>query len=308
MNTQITSPKSEGFALIEALIVTSVFVVGFVAASKIEVNMIKEKQIASQENQAMRVSNQKVEQIRNYTDLASYTGIAGSSGSSNAANTAYTNTVTVTTLTKHKKLDQTVSWTNSTGENKSLTVSNYISQNNPQYSGLLFSTSFNSTPLPAPGGSFSNSTPSSGGGSPSTATRDETVPGTSIVLTYDVNNKVIEINHEAAVSFTGSITYDTGASAPPSSVDINNVILNPQTTNSKAITCSYSGPTGYLNCYMARGWSGFIYLNGITQTNVCVSNQQPYTNLLVSVSSQSYVLTKLTSLCPARVNFLLQTL
>ena len=308
---KVNGIKKSGFALIEALIVTAVFVTGFIAASKVQVNMIKEKEIASQNNQAMRVLNQKVEQTRNYTDLAGYSGISGSTSASNAANTSYTNTVTVTTLANYKKMDQTVNWVNSSGENQSLLVSNYISQNNPQQSGLLFSSTFNSTPLPSPGGSFSNNNPVSNSGSSTPSnepTTDETVPGTNIVLTYDVNNKVIKINQQAAVSLSGTITLETGLSAPPNSVALNNVTVNPQTTNTGVITCSYSGPTGYINCYMSKGWSGYIYLGGVTNTNVCISNQQPYTNLLVSVLDQSYTLTNTSSLCPSRINFLLQTL
>lgn len=312
MNTdrnKLSCIKERGFTLIEAMVVASVLVFGFVAANKVQVNMVKAKHSATQGSQAVLLSNQEIERLRNYSNLTDYANISSGSATTSAANTSYNDTLTITTLTRYKKLDQTLSWTDSSGQSQSISLSSFINQGDPKYSGLLFSTSYNTTPLPSPGVGIS----SGGGsgtdtGSTTSTTTDVTVPGTDIVLTYDSNNQVIQINHTAAVTLSGNITVGTGGNDPGNGVSLSAVTVTPQTSNNLVVTCSYSGSTGVLSCFMARGWSGSILLGGVTGTNVCVVTAQPYTNLLTSLTNQNYALIKSNQSCPSSTSILLQSL
>lgn len=306
-HTRYVHVFQKGFALVEAMIMTSVLVFGFVAANKVQVNMIKAKQSTAQVGKAVELSTQKIEQLRNYSSLDAYTAISSGSASLTGEDASFSDSLTITTGTKYKRIDQTISWTNSNGENQSLTSSNYISQNDPKLSGLLFSSNYNSTPLPTPQGSSTPPTQDTSQ-STNTATTEVTVPGTNIVLTYDSNNRVTEINHIRAITWTGTISISTGASAPTGTVTLGAVTIVPQTTNTAAITCSYTGSTGLISCIMAQGWTGSILLGGVTQVNVCVSNQQPYTNLQRPLTNQNYLLLNTNDVCPNAYIYQLQTL
>lgn len=315
MNTkhiQLNWIKQQGFTFIESMVVASIFVFGFVAANKVQVNMIKGKQAATQGGEAVQVSAQEVERLRNFSNLTDYGAIANSSGSLNAANTTYTDALTVTTQTRYKRLDQTLTWTDANSGAQTISMASYINGADPKYSGLLFSTAYNDTPLPSPGAGASTSETSDPPASPeatsSPSTTDVTIPGTDIVVTYDQNNQVTAINHGDAVTLSGAVTVGTAADAPTNSVTLSEVTVTPTSTNNIVNTCSYSGSTGVISCIMGSTWSGSILLGGVTSVKVCVTTEQPYTNLLTSLTGQNYILIKTTRSCPSTHPHLLQTL
>lgn len=141
--------NQRGFILVEALIVTSIFVFGFVAGSKTQAYLIREKNATTQQSQAIFLSDQKIEQFRSYPTLADYNNIVSGSDTVSAGNASYTRTWTVTDYSGYKKVDQSVSWTGADNQSQSVSISSYISQNDYSLSGQ----SFNLPPtLPTPGG------------------------------------------------------------------------------------------------------------------------------------------------------------
>lgn len=140
-----------GFTLIEAMIVASVLVIGFVATNMVLTNLVKARQFATESSQAVRIADAKMEQLRQYSNLTGYAAIASGSSTTTAANGTFTDTWTVTTQTGYKQVDQTVTWTNSDGQSQTISLSGIIGQTDPSQTGLLFNTNWNTTPLPTPG-------------------------------------------------------------------------------------------------------------------------------------------------------------
>ncbi len=303
--------KQRGFTMIEALVVGSIFVFSFVAANKVQVNMIKGKQAATQGGEAVQVSNSEIERLRNFTTPIEYGTIASSSATISAANTTYTDVLTVTTQPRYKRLDQALNWTDANTGTQSIAMANYINGADPKYSGLLFSTAYNNTPLPSPNNGTSSgqttSPPVSPDPSPAPTTTDVTIPNTNIVVTYDQNNQVVAINHGTAVTLSGSVTLGTGADAPASAT-LAAVTVTPTSSNNIVNTCAYSGSTGVVSCIMGSSWSGTIHLGGISNAKVCATTAQPYTNVLTSLTGQNFQIIKSSRSCPSTHPNLIQTL
>jgi Tfp pilus assembly protein PilV len=307
--------RQQGFALLETLIVTSMFVFSFVAVNKAQTNMVKGKELSRQQTRAVQLGNQKLEQLRNYSTPAGYTNITNGSDTVTGGNTTYTRSWTVTPLTNYKRVDATVSWTTSGNQNQSIAMSSMISQNDPKYSGNVFSSVNNAAPLPTPGSTpqQSGSGGSGSGGDSGTGqsgTTEVTVPNTNIVLTY-VNGQVTQINNYPAITWSGTVSLGTGGNAPASGVTLAAVTVVPQTNNGGVITCTYSGVSGAISCYMSSGWAGSIFLGGVSNTKVCVNGSQPlqpYSSLTTSLTNQTYQLIKSNRSCSSPNNILLQTL
>ncbi|QMT59548.1 hypothetical protein [Legionella sp. PC997] len=304
-----TSCKQKGLGLVEAMVVTSLLIFGMVAGSKTEVHLIKAKANTNQDYLSTQLFNQKMEELRNYSTIAGYNAITTGSDITTEFDSTFYRTWTITNNSKYKKVDHIVTWTNSNGENLSMVSASYISQNDPALSGQLFNSTFTSTSLPPIGSGVPNADPNPNPPSvPSGSTYTVTVPNTNIVLTYDSNNNVTLINSEHAVTLSGTIALGTGGNAPPNTVDLSNVTISVDSSNSQTATCFYVGSSAAFNCIMASSWSGRVLLGGVSNVNVCTSNQQPYTNLLTSLNNQDYLIIKSNRNCPSSNPFLLQSL
>ncbi len=303
--------KQKGFTLIEAMLASSIFIFGFIATNRAQVSLLKASQESVQQGQASKISTNRTEELRAYSSLAAYQNLAGGSYTTNGMNASFLNTVTLGTQNRYKQVSQTITWTNSSGQTKSLIMTNYISQNDPQSTGLLFSSSLNGTPLPIPGSDVTSldlapytqlTTPVDN------AMTTATVPETGNVITYDDNLNPSLINGVAAVSLRGVISLATGTSVPPVGVNLSSITLIPNTTNIMVADCSYQAVSGNFNCTLGHSWSGSILLAGVSSVKVCTVYQQPYVNLLQSIINQDYLLINVLSDCPANYPHLLQTL
>lgn len=310
-------PNDHGFTLVEVMVVASILAFGFVTANKAQVSIFKNRQTVTQGSIATNQAAQQMEQLRNYASVANYSNIASSTGTSTSANADYSQTLTVTNQNRYKKVDLSIAWNDSSNQAQSMELTSYISQNDPQISGLLFNSNYNTSPLPTPGASTGNNPSntsvitaetSNGTSSTTATTTDVTVPGTNTVLTYDSTGNVTQINNTSAVSLAGTVSLGTGSIAPGRSVSLSSVTLSVSTTNSASAYCSYSSASGGFSCYMAKGWSGSILVGGVSDVKVCAQNAQPYSNLLSSLNDQNYLLIKSSKSCPSSSSHLLQSL
>jgi type II secretory pathway pseudopilin PulG len=147
---QSASIIQRGFILIEVMLVTTMFIFGFVAGNKIVLSLIKAKTSINQESQAVEFANQKIEQLRNYTDLTSYSAIASGSDTITGRNTTFNRVWTITSHTGYIQVDQTVSWTTMENQTESISISNMIALNDPRMSGQIFNIIQQSTSMPIP--------------------------------------------------------------------------------------------------------------------------------------------------------------
>lgn len=144
--------RAAGFSIVEALITLLILSVGLVALAKFSVSITREGGHAASRTQATILADQKLEEFRNYRDLAtfdSYTSgsdVVGPTGSGtsiemNNINQAYQRNWTVTDNGNYQNIDVQVSWPNNEGayfiNENTVTLQTNIARVNPATPALL---------------------------------------------------------------------------------------------------------------------------------------------------------------------------
>ncbi len=153
--------SQHGFSLIEVLVTIAVLAVGLIAMAHFQGTVLQGSSLARERSEAVALAEQKIEQLRNYRDLANssaaldYIDIAvacATTGTTEAAysnsgtsgNTVYSRTCTsaapVTSGTySYTQITVTVTWGRPGGSTADTTVAlrSIITNANPRYSGKL---------------------------------------------------------------------------------------------------------------------------------------------------------------------------
>ncbi len=136
--------KRAGFSLTEVLIALLVFCASLAALAKFESHLIATNNLAAQRSEALGLTEQKLEALRDYSVVnttsgyIAYEDIVSGSDTVTGNNATYTRTWTVTNYTTiaYNVVDITTTWTASNGSSKSLTLSTVIASIDPASSGL----------------------------------------------------------------------------------------------------------------------------------------------------------------------------
>lgn len=307
MNVMIKN--SRGFTIIEALVAASIFTFGFTATNTSQVNMIKAQQNSMQTGFSSLLINNTIEQARAYASISAYNNLSNANITSNTPNATITDIISYSTNTNYKQMSQNTGWTDANNTNNNMSFTTFISEIDPKQSGLLLSLSQNSTGgLPSPNtGTTNNGTTSDSENTSPTNSTSVTIPGTTNLLIY-ILNVLSTINGQPATTISGRISLATGNTSPPNSVQINNINLLMQSNNSQVINCFYQTHTGGYHCILAKGWSGYIYLQGISNAKVCTKIQQPYENVRQAISNADYQIIRSNKDCTGQYPYLLQSL
>lgn len=154
--------RQSGFTLIEVLIAVVVLAVGLIAMARFQATVLQGSALARERSEAVALAEQKIEQLRNYRDLANsstvldYVDIAAAcattgtletavySNSSGSGNTVYSRTCTSTAAVtsgtySYTPITVTVTWSRPGGSTADTTVTlrSIITNANPRYSGNL---------------------------------------------------------------------------------------------------------------------------------------------------------------------------
>lgn len=310
-----TMKKLLGFSTIEALIAVLVVSVGALAVSAMQGNLTHAKNVNNQRNEAQILSQQKMEELRNFDSLSSYDALTSGQDSITSANTSYTRAWTVTTNANpnYKTIQLTISWQSADGNNDSITLSSSIARHDPKDSGDAIS-SGGGAGLSPDGAVVVAQEEEEAPAEESPSEISENVPdgavdngdGTSTLtvdggteLKYDNSDgDLLQINNVNAVQISGSVTEASGSDAPPGSVRLTDVTINPTSDGSVTYcTSSITGDTLNYNCVFQNTWSGSINLGGVTNTKVCVNSSQPYSNVLNNLFGQDFQLFKSSKSC-----------
>lgn len=137
--------KQQGASLVEVLIALVILGVGVIVLVKFQGDLTRDRGYVSQQNAAMVIAKNKIEDLRHYTEIATggggvaYDDIASGTQTVTGANTDYTLTWTVTDVVSppHKLLTVTVSWTDTANNAQSITLNSIVAPNDPEVSGTV---------------------------------------------------------------------------------------------------------------------------------------------------------------------------
>lgn len=145
-------PLSRGFALLEALVAFAVLAFGMLALVSMQSTLWRGSDVAKQRTEAMRLAQEKIEELRSYTGIASGTinwnSLASGSdtisgytvaGIPQSTNTTFSRSWTVggTTADAQRPVTVNVSWTDRAGEAQQVSISSVIAKVDPADSGYL---------------------------------------------------------------------------------------------------------------------------------------------------------------------------
>ncbi|NWG73907.1 MAG: hypothetical protein HXY24_04760 [Rubrivivax sp.] len=145
-------PSSRGFALLDALVAFAVLAFGMLALVSMQSTLSRSADVAKQRTEAMRLAQDKIEELRSYTGISSGTinwnnlpsgGDTISSytvaGVTQNTNTTFTRTWTLGGAVgdSQRPINVTVAWTDRANEAQQVTISSVIAKVDPADSGYL---------------------------------------------------------------------------------------------------------------------------------------------------------------------------
>ena len=165
--TQPRRHKQTGFTIVEALIALAVMGFGLLSLASMQLKLAGTGDVARQRTEAIRLAEQKIEELRSFTGISSGTinwnGLANGTdtitpstylvGSTNGTNVSYTRTWTLggAPTDPMRTASVSVAWINRAGEPQSVTLSTVISKSDPSDSGFLTFPLQQNTNLKLPG-------------------------------------------------------------------------------------------------------------------------------------------------------------
>lgn len=137
--------QQRGLSLTEVLITMVILGLGVVALMRLQAYIIGYNAIAQQQAEAILLTHEKIEKLRDFSQVNSQTGVkayadvASGSESVSRANTTYTLTWSVNDVTspKQKIINTTISWVDARNNNQSIKLSSIISENDPSEQGNI---------------------------------------------------------------------------------------------------------------------------------------------------------------------------
>jgi hypothetical protein len=136
-----TRQAQQGVSLIEALIALLVAGFGMLALVAMQITLARSADVARQRGEATRLAQQKVEQWRTFTSLASLDGTTDITETFTGAfmNTVFTRTATLTTDLKntHRVVQVAVAWEDRASERHQLDLRTVIARLDPMLSGEI---------------------------------------------------------------------------------------------------------------------------------------------------------------------------
>lgn len=167
MLIKLTKIRVGGFSLLEVLISLVVVAIGLIAIAKFQGNFLRSGSDAQARSEATHIAQQQVEALKAYTTLAQYDALLSvvdveSEGfvTVTGTNTEYSVTRTVATNTDpdYKNVAVNVAWTDTVGDQQSITLNSLISRSDPSMDGAIAMGQFSTpSPSPSPGASSSPS-------------------------------------------------------------------------------------------------------------------------------------------------------
>lgn len=141
----INMHHKKGFSLVEAMIALVLVAAGVAVFVRFESVMLRDRQYIDQENEAVVVARNKINQLRGYSVIPTTSGqnayddIISGSSSVVKATTTYNLSWTVTTNTNpdYKTVRITVSWTDSRNQSKTVVFDTIIGKVNPADTGKI---------------------------------------------------------------------------------------------------------------------------------------------------------------------------
>lgn len=132
-----------GVGLLEVLIAFAVFAIGIVALIHFQTEMVSNRILSGQQNEALHLANNQIDTLRHYETLettagkVAYDDIATGSTVVSGATASYTVSWTVTTNTApaHKVIVVSVSWTGPSGATQTMRLDTIIGRVSPSHAG-----------------------------------------------------------------------------------------------------------------------------------------------------------------------------
>ena len=145
MRTRHPQFKQRGFSLIEAMIALLVMAFGMLALAGMHASISYGGDMAKQRGEAMRLAQERIEQMRSYTGLTTgainWNGIDGLADGSATTNATYTVTSSMagTDADPARAAEVRVSWADRAGVAQTLTMSTVIARTDPNDTAFLLS-------------------------------------------------------------------------------------------------------------------------------------------------------------------------
>lgn len=135
--------KQRGLSLIEILIALLILAAGVIALAKYQGDMVRNRAEVNQQNYAMELAQDKIENLRHYEVITTtagkkaYDDIVNGTSSVVGVSATYTLTWTVTDNVSppYKTVRVTVTWTDSTNTSRTITLDTVIGKVDPVTSG-----------------------------------------------------------------------------------------------------------------------------------------------------------------------------
>lgn len=156
MTTRHTPRRSRGFSILEALVALLVVSFGLLALTAVTMKLAHAEDVARQRGEATRLAQEKIEQLRGFTQITTASGVtswnglaAGSDTQGDsvayAANTTFNRSWTLggATTDTMRTVSVTVSWTDRANATQTISLASVISRSDPTDIGSL------GVPLPA---------------------------------------------------------------------------------------------------------------------------------------------------------------
>jgi Tfp pilus assembly protein PilV len=131
----------QGFALLETLIGIIICGIAGVGIAMLMSKLIKADTLAYQRYEASTIAEQKMESLRNYSNLTDYDNIVSGNDTVTGKNATYTRTWAVVTTASpaYKTVTITVTWTSTDNTSESLAISSMIGDSDPSLTGRAIS-------------------------------------------------------------------------------------------------------------------------------------------------------------------------
>lgn len=137
--------KQQGISLVEVLISLVVVTVGLVALVQFQSDMMRNRNLMSQQSEAVTLANDKLDELRQYEVLdttagkKAYQDIASGSSTVSGTNATYNVVWTVTEVNDppYKTIQVTVTWTDASNQSQTITLSSIVAKIDPKISGSI---------------------------------------------------------------------------------------------------------------------------------------------------------------------------
>lgn len=141
-------PRSRGFTLLEALIALVVVAVGLVTLVGVQLRLSRDAEVAKQRTEAARLAQEKLEELRTFTQIDAGAGVASWEGlaagdetvAGLTSNTSFTRSWTLGGAADdtQRPLQVSVAWANrASDDTETLTLNSVVSRTDPETAGSL---------------------------------------------------------------------------------------------------------------------------------------------------------------------------